>query len=568
MRVGIDVGGTHTDAVIVQGEQVVASHKAVTSRDIAGGILDALRAVLDTVGPERDRIDAVMLGTTQFTNAVVERRQLSEAAVIRLGLPSGECLPPMVDWPEDLARALGNHAYMVRGGNEYDGGEISPLDVAELDSVFARIAGSAAQAVAISSVFSPLSPQMEIAAGKLLKAKMPGMPVVLSHELGRLGLLERENAALLNASLLRLSARVVDAFEEALSGFDMEAPFFISQNDGTVMTSHRVRRFPVLTFSSGQTNSMRGAARLSGIDDGMVADVGGTTTDVGMLIAGFPRESSVHAEIGGVRSNFRMPDVLSVGLGGGSVVAANGRSVGPRSVGRRLGGEALCFGGDTLTATDIAVAARRVELGDPGALDGMPAEVVDTATATMQSQFARAVEQMKTRPEPLPLIVVGGGEFLVDDRIPGISAIHRPAHCGVANAVGATLAKVSGESERLHRPGAESRERAIATAGATARQNALAGGAAPENIGDRVDRRDTPAVHGGGNGSPARSRRGRSGHLKSPIDENLPARHRRHRDRFVVSRNRRRGGSPRRSADGQADACGTRRRGVAGARRS
>ena len=187
MRVGIDVGGTHTDAVVVHGEQVIASHKAVTSMDITGGILHALRAVLDTVGPERDRIDAVMLGTTQFTNAVVQRRQLSEAAVIRLGLPSGECLPPMVDWPEDLARALGNHGYMVRGGNEFDGGQISPLDGTELEAVFARIAGTDARAVAISSVFSPLSPQMEIAAGKLLKAKMPEMPVVLSHELGAAG---------------------------------------------------------------------------------------------------------------------------------------------------------------------------------------------------------------------------------------------------------------------------------------------------------------------------------------------------------------------------------------------
>lgn len=482
MRVGIDVGGTHTDAVVVHGEQVIASHKAVTSRDIAGGILDALRAVLDTVGQERDRIDAVMLGTTQFTNAVVQRHQLSEAAVIRLGLPSGECLPPMVDWPEDLAGALGNHGYMVGGGNEFDGGHISPLDRAELEAVFARIAGTDARAVAISSVFSPLSPQMEIEAGKLLKAKMPEMPVVLSHELGRLGLLERENAALLNASLLRLSARVVDAFEEALSGFDMEAPFFVSQNDGTVMPSHRVRRFPVLTFSSGPTNSMRGAAHLSGIDDGMVADVGGTTTDVGMLIAGFPRQSSFNVEIGGVRSNFRMPDVLSIGLGGGSIVAGNGRSVGPRSVGRRLGEEAICFGGDTLTATDIAVAAGRFELGDSAAPDGVSAEVVDTAIATMRKQFARAVEQMKTRPEPLPLIVVGGGEFLVGDGIPGVSVIHRPAHGSVANAVGATLGKVSGECERLHHPRTESREEAIARAGATARQNAMAGGAAPENL--------------------------------------------------------------------------------------
>ena len=478
MRVGIDVGGTHTDAVVVDGDQVVASHKAVTSLDIVTGIFDALRAVLDSMPSGRSEIDAVMLGTTQFTNAVVERRHLSEAAVIRLGLPAGECLPPMVDWPEDLAAALGNHGYMVHGGNEFDGSEVSPLDTAELEEAFARIAATDVRAVAISSVFSPLSPQMEIAAGKLLKTKLPHMPVVLSHELGRLGLLERENAALLNASLLRLSERVVRAFEEALSGFDISAPFFVSQNDGTVMPSQRVRRFPVLTFSSGPTNSMRGAAHLSGIADGIVADVGGTTTDVGMLIAGFPRESSWNVEIGGVRSNFRMPDVLSIGLGGGSIVAADGGSVGPRSVGYRLCEEAICFGGDTLTATDIAVAAGRVELGDARALRGVPPHVVDRTIAAMQEQVARAVDAMKTRPEPLPLIVVGGGEFLVGDSIPGISAIHRPAHCGVANAVGAALAKVSGECELLHHPRTESRDQAIAQASAAARHNAVAGGAA------------------------------------------------------------------------------------------
>ena len=482
MRVGIDVGGTHTDAVIVDGDRVVASHKAVTSRDITGGILEALRAVLDTVRPERGQIDAVMLGTTQFTNAVVERRHLSEAAVVRLGLPAGECLPPMVDWPEDLARALGNHSYMVHGGNEFDGGEISPLDTAELEAVFARIAATNARAVAISAVFSPLSPWMEQQAGELLKAKLPGMPVVLSHELGRLGLLERENAALLNASLLDMSAEVVDAFETALSGLDIEAPFFVSQNDGTVMPSRRVRRFPVLTFSSGPTNSMRGAAHLSGIDDGIVADVGGTTTDVGMLIGGFPRESTWNVEIGGVRSNFRMPDVLSLGLGGGSLVAGDGQTVGPRSVGHRLGEEGLCFGGGTLTATDIAVAAGRAELGDRRALGRVPGETVGAALETMQEQLSRAVEQMKTRPEPLPLIVVGGGEFLVGDRIPGISAIHRPPHCGVANAVGAALAKVSGECELLHHPRTESREKAIAEAGATAKRNAIAVGAAPDCV--------------------------------------------------------------------------------------
>ena len=477
MRIGIDVGGTHTDAVVVDGVRVVASHKAVTTMDITTGILDALRAVLDAIQPDSGEIDAVMLGTTQFTNAVVERRELSQAAVIRLGLPAGECLPPMVDWPEDLALALGNHSYMVRGGNEFDGGEVSPLDTAELDRVFAQIAKTDVRAVAISSVFSPLSPHMEIRARKLLNARMPELPVVLSHELGRLGLLERENAALLNASLLRMSDRVVGAFEEALAGFSINAPFFVSQNDGTVMPSNRVRRFPVLTFSSGPTNSMRGAAHLSGIADGIVADVGGTTTDVGMLIDGFPRESSWNVEIGGVRSNFRMPDILAMGLGGGSIVVADGKTIGPRSVGRRLRDEAICFGGAKLTATDIAVAAGRVALGEARALKAVPTHVVQAAIAAMQEQIARAVDHIKTRPEPLPLIVVGGGEFLVGDGIPGVSGIHRPPHCSVANAVGAALAKVSGECELLHHPRTESRELAIKKASDAARQKAVEGGA-------------------------------------------------------------------------------------------
>ncbi len=482
MRVGIDVGGTHTDAVVIDRSHVVASHKAATSQDIATGILDALRAVLDTVGPDPRCIDALMLGTTQFTNAVVERRELSEAAIVRLGLPAGECLPPMVGWPEDLAKALGNHTHMVRGGNEFDGREISPLDTAELERVCGRIAATGVRAVAISSVFSPLSPQMEIAAGRLVQSKLPDLPIVLSHELGRLGLLERENAALLNASLLGLSDRVVRAFDKAISGLGIDAPFFVSANDGTVMPSRRVRRFPVLTFSSGPTNSMRGAAHLSGIDDGIVVDVGGTTTDVGMLTGGFPRESSWTVEIGGVRTNFRMPDVLSVGLGGGSVVAADGMTVGPQSVGRRLEEEAVCFGGDTFTATDVAVATGRVELGSASALGNLSPEVVATASTVIQDEVARAVEGIKTRPESLPLIVVGGGEFLVGGRVSGISEIHRPPHSSVANAVGAALAKVSGECELLHRPRQQSREQAIAEASAAARRTAVANGAAREAL--------------------------------------------------------------------------------------
>ena len=109
----------------------------------------------------------------------------------------------------------------------------------------------------------------------------------------------------------------------------IEAPFFISQNDGTLMAPEHVERYPVLTFASGPTNSMRGAALLAGLKEAMVVDIGGTTSDVGMLMHGFPREAAVSVDIGGVRTNFRMPDVLAIGLGGGSLVREDGARIGP-----------------------------------------------------------------------------------------------------------------------------------------------------------------------------------------------------------------------------------------------
>src|SRR5689334_6479028 len=310
MRIGVDVGGTNTDAVLMDGADVVGWTKTPTTPDVGQGIVTALQQVLHQTHAEKSQITAVMIGTTHFTNAVVERRRLLEVAAIRLGLPATEALPPLVDWPKDLADVLGNHVYLVHGGHEFDGREISPLDEDELKQVAADIRAKGLKSIAISSVFAPVNAEM----------------------------LERENATIMNASLRGLAQQVARSFREALAELDLEVPFYISQNDGTLMTADYAERYPVLTFASGPTNSMRGAAFLSGLQDAMVVDVGGTTSDVGMLVHGFPREASVAVDIGGVRTNFRMPDVLSFGLGGGSLVRqANGSvRIGPDSVGYEL----------------------------------------------------------------------------------------------------------------------------------------------------------------------------------------------------------------------------------------
>src|SRR4030095_16910678 len=221
----------------------------------------------------------------------------------------------------------------------------------------ARRSGEAgSRSVAIAAVFSPLNASCEEEAAAIVQEECPGVAITLSHRLGRIGLLERENAALLNACLIELARKTTRAFTEALRASGIAAPLYLTQNDGTVMLAEVAESYPVYSFASGPTNSMRGAAFLSKRDEALVIDVGGTTTDIGSLRHSFPREANSVVEIGGVRTLFRMPDLLSIGLGGGSLVADDGQRVGPRSVGYRLVQESRVFGGATLTATDVAVA--------------------------------------------------------------------------------------------------------------------------------------------------------------------------------------------------------------------
>ena len=480
MKIGVDVGGTHTDAVLLDGDDVVSSVKALTSADVTTGILDALEHILSDSGIEESAIEAVMLGTTQFTNAVVERRHLSEVAAIRIGLPSGDGLPPMIGWPEDIAGCLGDARYMLQGGTLYDGKPVAQLDMDEVDRVIKDIQQRGLDTVAISAAFSPMEAGPELAVAERLAAAIPGLNITCSNQIGRLGLLERENAALLNASLLKFADNVVDAFGTALRRRGLSCPFYVSQNDGTLMDAEFVRRFPALTFASGPTNSLRGACKLTGLDDAIVIDIGGTTSDIGILQGGFPRESNVVIEVGGVRTNFRMPDILALGLGGGSRVQDEGRRIGPQSVGHDLVTRGLAFGGDVMTATDLLVAAGKVEVGT--VKPELDAQTVSNGIDSIGKMLNQGVEQMMPRSEPLPVILVGGGAILVSEDLEAASSMYIPEHSGVANAIGAAIAQIGGEVERLVSYRDTPREEAIQQISAEAASTAIAAGADASTI--------------------------------------------------------------------------------------
>ena len=498
VRIGIDVGGTNTDAVLMSGKEVVASAKTATSPDVRSGVVEAVTQLLDRWQGPRDSIEAVMIGTTQFVNAFVERRGLEPPAIFRIALPRGKGVPPMAGWPRDLVQSLGAHIYMIRGGAYYTGREYAPLDEEGLRQAALDAHAKGLRSAVICATFAPMRPDIETRAAAIVAAAMPDVRITLSGEVGGLGLIDRENASIINASLALLSRRVVTSLTAAFRDADVHAPMYLSQNDGTLITTEVAERFPILTCSAGPTNSIRGAAFLTHIEEAIVADIGGTTTDIGFLTKGFPRETTAPNHIGGVRTNLRMPDVLSIGLGGGSILRNIGDgetlTIGPDSVGFRLREQSRVFGGSTLTATDIAVRAGQAVIGDPERVAHLPDSLVAAALDKIHSRIEEAIDQVKTSARAMPLILVGGGHILVSRELRGTSKVLRPRYAEVANAVGAAIALVSGRVERMYDIATAGRSGALEAAKREAIAAAVQAGAQEDAV-EIIDVSEMPMTH-------------------------------------------------------------------------
>ncbi|XP_071082494.1 uncharacterized protein [Haliotis cracherodii] len=461
--VGVDVGGTNTDAVVITKDVdkpvVIAGVKELTTSDVTTGVQRAVSKVLSEACRSGTSVGVVQvnIGTTHFVNAAVQGRDLAKVSVIRLCGSVSEALPPFSDFPKHLKDIICHTTHLVAGGYRFDGRAIDDVNRDEIEEI---VKASGDIGFVVCGVFSPIRYDQELEVEKIIREILPDASVTLSHDIGHLGLLERENAAILNECLKPLCQRTIDGFRDALGSIGLDCPLYLTQNDGTIISSDKARQYPVYTFASGPTNSMRGAAFLSAIEDAIVVDIGGTTTDVGVLKNGFPREASSQVKIGGIRTNFRMPDVLSIGLGGGSYVIPGTNesdgitsiAVGPLSAGFNLKNEALVFGSDageegrSITTTDIAVAAGLVELGNKDFVQGISETVVTMALDRMHEMIEASIDKVKLSDQSLPVILVGGGSILVDLKrnLTGASEVLMPQHYGVANAIGAALSQVSG----------------------------------------------------------------------------------------------------------------------------
>lgn len=510
LRIGVDVGGTNTDGVILDpaasaspDKGIVAWHKAPTTPNPSAGIDTAMAAMMESARVSPADVASVTIGTTHFVNAVVERdaSRLSPVAVVRLCGPFSKHAPPCVDWPHDIKRLVLGHYALLKGGLEVDGMLISDIDEAEIRAECAVIRAKGIRSVVVNAVFSPIDTveRQEERASELIKAELPGCDVVCSKEIANLGFLERENASILNASILAFARKTIRSFCEPLKRLGLACPVFVSQNDGTMLSGETAARLPIRTFSSGPTNSMRGAAFLAQDELSeaiMVVDIGGTTTDVGLLQEnGFPRQQAAYSELAGIRINLSCPDVKSIGLGGGSIVrrTENGLTVGPDSVGYRLTDEAVVFGGKTLTATDCTVFSRPdVDIGNPRLVDGLVSkEQADIFHDLVRVKLEKAIDRMKTSPGDIPVLLVGGGAVIAPSTLKGASKVVRPKWAQVANAIGAATARVSAVVDVVKSTETRSTGHLLDEASQQAIEKAVAAGALRQTV-EIVDKDTLP----------------------------------------------------------------------------
>ncbi|ABW02642.1 hydantoinase/oxoprolinase family protein [Caldivirga maquilingensis] len=489
-KIGIDVGSTHTDAVILdENNNLIYAAKTMTTPDVTSGIINALKLILENSGISKDDVVAVMFGTTHVINAIVQRRNLGRVGVIRIGLPATEAIVPMLDWPSDLKNAILASSYMVKGGHDYTGEPITNFDDNNIKRILKNFTEKGVDAVAITSVWSIVNPEHENKVLDIAKETMPNTPIVLSHEIGSIGLLERENATILNAATINVMKNAINSLKSALNSMGLShVKMFFAQNDGTTASADYIMRFPIFTVIAPISNSIRGAYVLTGIPNAIVADTGGTTTNIGALVNGYPREA-LEVEIGGVRTNIRAPDIIAIGLAGGSIVRVEGNDVkiGPVSVGYRLIYEGIAWGGETITATDIALAKGVMVIDDPQckselAKAKIPQWLVEKAYDKMVKMLEDALDKIKTRPEPETVILVGGGSAMWPRRLKGAKEVIRPDNAQYANAIGAATALVGATVEKAYSYEKTSRSDAINDASKEAILRAIQAGADPATV--------------------------------------------------------------------------------------
>lgn len=327
---GVDTGGTYTDAVLIQNDQILASAKSLTTRqDLAVGIQKAVDSVLAQSQIAPEVISMTSLSTTLATNALVEG-QGGRVALVFIGFGQRDLER------QGLGQALGGDpVILIDGGHDHAGSERNPLDLNALAIELAEIDASVT-GYAIAGQFATRNPAHEIAVRDFIRENF-AKPATCSHDLSaKLGGPKRAMTAVLNARLIGMIDQLIRATSQFLTSRNIQTPLMVVRGDGALISADQAREKPIETILSGPAASIVGASWLTGQQDAMISDIGGTTTDIALLRNGRPQIDPDGARVGGLRTMVEAVAMRTFGLGGDSEVhlvqdgLAGGVVLGPR----------------------------------------------------------------------------------------------------------------------------------------------------------------------------------------------------------------------------------------------
>lgn len=422
---GIDTGGTYTDAVLWSQAggprgQVVAKAKSLTTRhDLAVGIAGAADKVIASAGIQTSAIKLVSMSTTLATNALVEG-QGGRVALVMIGFAEAD-----LD-RDGLRTALGADPVVFCGGGHDVHGNARPLDLSALVAALPAL-GSTVSGFAVCAYFATRNPAHEIAARDMIR-EATGLPVTASHELtSKLGGPRRALTTLLNARLISMIDRLLSATDGFLTGRNINAPLMVVRGDGALVSAAFARSRPIETILSGPAASLVGAHHMTGLDNAVVSDIGGTTTDVAVLDAGRPRLDPEGATVGGFRTMVEAVAMRTFGLGGDSEVALEDSGLVPRiQLGpRRLAPMSLV--GVNFGEVLRAHLERQLRAPNPGRLDGrfaLRTGVPDRLAAGLMPQEQKLFDQVTAEPRPLDQLLSNNAQVATLNRLVARGLIH------------------------------------------------------------------------------------------------------------------------------------------------
>jgi N-methylhydantoinase A/oxoprolinase/acetone carboxylase beta subunit len=462
MLIGIDVGGTTTDAVLIRNGEVYSTAKVSTE---PGNLLNSLLEALDAVSRDLplEQLERVVFSTTMITNLIAEGKTDRVALLL---IPGPGINPESYTFPD---------RFYLKGAMDYRGREIQPLDEAEVRETVNRIHQLGFSRVAIVSKFGQRNPSHELKIEELFKEIYPECKLELGHKVsGKLNFPRRVATAMLASATRDRYKEFVDKVKKSLNERNIRAPVYILKADGGTLPIEKSIEFPVETIFSGPAASTIGALALTPKGDtSVVVDIGGTTTDLALILSGKPLLASKGAKLEGFLTHVRAFAVRSIAVGGDSVVRVTDSNNGTKtiSVGPERVGPAYCMGGCETTPTDALKVLGLIEVGN---LERAREAIATTASRLGKSEIETAslivdkttqmiseavngmfleweqepayriwevLQEKKARPQNV-VGIGGGARGLITDIAEKLNAKPViPQHSEVGNAIGAAVAR-------------------------------------------------------------------------------------------------------------------------------